>query len=248
MSRATEIGVIIGGYLERLKTKRGWRRYFGPKRAAILLLMAGCVAGGWYLREQGLLQPSIIQETIAEYPVTSTVLFILVYGLSVMATLPTLPLNLAAGLLWGALAGGLVATAGSWLGALLAFLAVRLVFGQPLATHFDNRMVAWLQQEFSQKGWRFIAFIRLNPVFPTGLLNYVLALTAVPMTTYAWASAVFLLPPSLVFALIGEQAGTYLVEGGTADTVRTVLLVSAAVTLFVAIRIFARYLDARSPR
>ncbi len=57
-----------------------------------------------------------------------------------------------------------------------------------------------------------------------------------------------LLQPSLGFALIGEQAGTYLVEGGTADTVRTVLLVSAAITALVAIRIFAHYLDARSPR
>lgn len=99
MSRATGISVFISGYLERLKTRRGWRRYFGPKRAIILLLMAGCVAAGWTLREQGLLQPSIIQETIAEYPVTSTALFVLVYALSVMATLPTLPLNLAAGML-----------------------------------------------------------------------------------------------------------------------------------------------------
>ena len=248
MSHPTEIGAAISGNLNWLKAKKGWRRYFGPKRAIILLLLLGCVSGGWYLREQGLINPSIIQETIADYPIESTTLFVLIYALSVMATLPTLPLNLAAGLLWGTLAGGLIATLGSGLGALLAFLAARLVFGQPLATRFDNRLVAWLQREFDQKGWRFIAFIRLNPVFPTGPLNYVLALTAVPMTTYAWASFVFLLPPSLGFALIGDQAGTYLLEGETADTVRTILLVSAAITLLFAVRIFARYLDARPTR
>ncbi len=222
------------------------RRYFGTKRIVAIGTLSVFIAMGWYLYDQGIIRPAAIEELVLDNPVKSILIFIVIYVMSAMATLPTLPLNLAAGLFWGGIAGGVIATLGSGLGAVLSFSVVRIFFNQPLAARFDNRLVKWLQRELDQKGWQFIAFIRVNPVFPTAPLNYILALTSVRWSTYTWASLVFLLPPSVCFALIGEQAGSYLVEGRTADTVRTVLLVSAAITALVAIRECARYLNARS--
>ena len=227
-------------------TNKPRRKYFGTKRIVAIGALSVFIAVGWTLYDQGLIQPAAMEQLALENPVKSILIFIVIYAISAMAALPTLPLNLAAGLFWGGFAGGIIATLGSGIGAIFSFSVVRIFFNQPLAARSDNRLVKWLQRELDRKGWQFIAFIRVNPVFPTAPLNYILALTSVRWTTYAWASMVFLIPPSVCFALIGEQAGSYLVEGRTADTVVTVLIISAAITALVAIRECARYLNTRS--
>ncbi|MBV9555654.1 MAG: hypothetical protein JO254_01110, partial [Pseudolabrys sp.] len=73
--------------------------------------------------------------------------------------------------------------------------------------------------------------VRLNPIFPTGPLNYLLGLTAVDTFTYSWATFVFNLPPSIAVAWIGYSLGTFVVQGEIADTMRVILAVSAAVTI-----------------
>jgi uncharacterized membrane protein YdjX (TVP38/TMEM64 family) len=221
-------------------TKKGIRKYIGPKRVIALLGLAGLFFLGRVLQGKGLLSPALLQNYLDQYPATSVIAFIGIYIASVVAALPTLPLNLAAGYFWGGLLGGLIATAGSSLGAVLAFLVARIALGQPLARRFDHRIVAWIQGEFELQNWRFIAFVRINPVFPTGLLNYIFGLTSIRVWTYIWATVAFLCPPSIIIAVIGDQAGTFLLNKDVRDSVRALLIISAAVTLFVAIKYVSR--------
>ncbi|MHB1606647.1 MAG: TVP38/TMEM64 family protein [Leptospirales bacterium] len=223
--------------------REGLRRYIGPKRIAVLIGLVALVLLTLHLRQKGFLKPEILENYIRDYPLRSAILFIGIYVVSIMSSLPTLPLNLAAGFFWGGWAGGLIATMAGGLGATFSFLAARIAFGQPLAQRFDHRLVTRLQDEFDQKGWRFIAFVRLNPIFPTGVLNYVFGLTSIRFWTYAWASVIFLFPPSLLFGIIGDRAGTFLVEGKTSDLMRTILIISLAVTLLISLRFFARLIS-----
>lgn len=221
--------------LPRSFGKTGLRRFIGPKRVLILLALGGCIALAWYLRKQGWLDPSAIQHLIEQYPITAPVVFAAIYGIAMLSALPTLPVNLAAGLFWGPVLGGIYSTSGATIGAVIAFLLTRSVVGQPLARRFDNRVIAEIQREFEAKGWLFLAFVRLNPIFPTGPLNYLLGLTAVDTFTYVWATFVFNLPPSIAVAWIGYSLGTFVVQGEIADTMRTILTVSAAVAVLGAL-------------
>lgn len=225
-----------------LAGKTGWRRYIGPKRIVLLLLFAAVLAGAWHLRRQGLLTPEVLRHYLDAYPVFSVVVFVGLYAVSVLTALPSLPFNLAAGVFWGPLGGGLIAAAGTVSGATLAFITARLLLGQPLARRFDQRFVRWLQEEFDRSGWRFIAFLRLNPVFPTGPLNYVLGLTSIGFVPYVWATAVFILPPSIAVAWVGSAMGSFVADGDVAAVMRIVVAVSAAVTVLVGLRYAARYL------
>jgi len=146
------------------------RRFIGPKRIMILTVLAVLIGIAWYLRHQGWLDPSAIQRLIEHYPVTAPIVFAAIYAIAMLSALPTLPVNLAAGLFWGPLLGGLYSTSGATIGAAAAFLLTRSVLGQPLARRFDNRVIAEIQREFEAKGWLFLAFVRLNPIFPTGRL------------------------------------------------------------------------------
>jgi uncharacterized membrane protein YdjX (TVP38/TMEM64 family) len=225
------------------RNRRGLRRYIGPKRTLGLVSMTIIIAGTWYLRGHHTLDPVLLQRLVHDYTISAPLLMILIYALGVLSGLPTLPINLAAGVFWGSVLGGLISTTGATLGAVVAFAAARSIFGRPLARRFDNKLVAEFQREFEEKGWRFIAFARLNPVFPTGPLNYILGLTAIDSFTYVWATFAFLLPPSIAAAFIGQSIGTFVIEGEIADTAKLVLAVSAGVTALAVLAYGARLIE-----
>jgi rhodanese-related sulfurtransferase/sulfur relay (sulfurtransferase) complex TusBCD TusD component (DsrE family) len=64
-----------------------------------------------------------------------------------------------------------------------------------------------------KEGWRFVAFVRLVPLFPFILLNYALGLTRIGLVTYIVASYVFMFPGALAFTYLG-YAGREAVAGG----------------------------------
>ncbi|MHB1608716.1 MAG: TVP38/TMEM64 family protein [Acidiferrobacter thiooxydans] len=148
-----------------------------------------------------------------------------------MLLIPTLPLNLAAGVFWGALWGGVIAMAGAVAGSISAFALARWLIGQPLAKRFGHQHLLNLQKDLDAKGWRLIAFARLNPAFPTGPINYLLGLTSVNSSTYVWSTAVFLSPPTVLIALAGHSFGSYVANGTPDQILRPLLIVSSAMTV-----------------
>jgi uncharacterized membrane protein YdjX (TVP38/TMEM64 family) len=153
--------------------KSGLRRYVGPKRVFALIVLLAVVAAGWYLRKHDILDPSLVLGLLEKHPIVGPVIFAGLYGVGVLTALPTIPFNLAAGFFWGPFAGGALSACGTTLGAIGAFLMSRSLFGRPLADRFDNKLTAEIQEEFNAEGWKFVAFMRINPIFPTGPLNYV---------------------------------------------------------------------------
>ena len=166
--------------LKSLQKKKGLRRYIGPKRLVLLLLLVLFVLWAWDYYKSGALSPGFIEQYLHAYPVGSVLLFIGIYAISVVAALPSLPLNLAAGFFWGGLLGGVYTVLGVTLGSWISFLIARWLIGQPLADRFENKWVNKVQEEFERNGWKFAAFVRINPIIPTGPLNYLLGLTSLP--------------------------------------------------------------------
>jgi hypothetical protein len=62
------------------------------------------------------------------------------------------------------------------------------------------------------EGWRFVAFVRLVPLFPFNLLNYALGLTRIRCALYV-ASYVCMLPGAIAYTYLG-YAGREAVAGG----------------------------------
>lgn len=222
---------------QALKNKKGIRRYIGPKRVVLLLVLVVFVAWSWSYYRSGALSPAMIDHYRDAHPVGAVLLFILIYTISVIAALPSLPLNLAAGMFWGGVLGGILSTLGVTLGGWISFLAARWLIGQPLAEKFDNKWVALVQMEFDRKGWEFVAFARINPIIPTGPLNYLLGLTSLSNRGFLWPTFIFLLPPSIAVAYIGDTLQTFMARQSQAgDIVRGILIASAAITFLVLVK------------
>lgn len=223
--------------LRSLRKKQGIRRYIGPKRVVLLLVLTFFVIWAWDYYRAGALNPAIIEQYRDQYPVGAVLLFVLVYALSVIAALPSLPLNLAAGFFWGGMIGGIYSTIGVTLGGWISFLAARWLIGQPLAEKFNNKWVSKVQTEFDRDGWKFVAFARINPIIPTGPLNYLLGLTSLSNRGFLWATFIFLLPPSIAVAYIGDTLQTFVAhQTGVNEIVKGILIASAAVTFLALIK------------
>lgn len=220
-------------------------RRFGWSRWLLLLLVAAGIALAWAFHGRASLEPALLQRLLVRHPLLALGLFVAMYAAAVIACVPGAPFNLAAGFFWGPLWGGVIATLAASLGSVVAFYLARLLFGQPLARRFDHRIVAAVQQEFDAKGWRFLAFLRLNPIFPTGPLNYLFGLTAIDAAGYGATTLACLFPPSLAVAAIGYEASALWAEGDAARLLRALAVVSAAVTVLVGLKYAAGLLNRR---
>jgi len=63
------------------------------------------------------------------------------------------------------------------------------------------------------EGWRFVAFVRLVPLFPYNLLNYALGLTRIRLFHYMVTSYICMLPGAIAYTYLG-YAGRNAVAGG----------------------------------
>lgn len=206
----------------------------GPKRVVMFLIMTGFFLSAWHYYQNGLLTPVMIEEYRDRHPVGALIFFLFLYAVSVIAALPSLPLNLAAGYFWGGLPGGIYSAIGATSGGWISFLAARWLMGQPLASEFDNKWAAKVQDEFNRNGWKFVAFARINPIVPTGALNYFLGLTCLSNRGFILATSVFLLPPSIAIAYIGDTLQTFEAQQFEVNSIiRAILIISASITFLI---------------
>lgn len=153
--------------------------------------------------------------------------FIALYAAATVLFLPGSVITLAGGVLFGPVWGTLWSLTGATLGAALAFLIARYLGGDWIARRAGPRL-SRLNDGVAAEGWRFIAFVRLVPLFPFNLLNYALGLTRIAFLPYVLASALFMLPGALAFTWLG-YAGREALSGGE-GTVRPILIALALVT------------------
>ena len=206
------------------------------KRFILALVLIGLTILLFMLREYGYLAPASIVAFLKFHPVAAPVIFIAVYAVTVMCFVPTLPLNLGAGLIWGSYWGGVLTVIGASAGSALAFLAARYLVSDYLNRKFDNSAWAWLRDELQRKEWKAVAFTRINPIFPFGPSSYFFGLTQIRFSRYIVATTLTIVPLSILFAGVGSSIGGIVLDGDFYKMVKDMLAISLAVTLIVALK------------
>jgi uncharacterized membrane protein YdjX (TVP38/TMEM64 family) len=182
------------------------------KAIRILLAIALLIAIGivFYHREQ--IDADTIRLSIESYGLAAPLIFILLYALATVAFFPGAVLTLIGGAVFGPVLGTLYNLVGATIGATLAFLIARYLAGN-WVTQRSGKALQEFQQGVEREGWRFVAFVRLVPLFPFNLLNYALGLTRISLTAYILASFVFMFPGAITYTYLG-YTGSELVTGG----------------------------------
>ncbi len=189
------------------------------------LALLAVVAAAWALRDH--FDAAALQAWVEGAGAAGPVIFIAIYAAATVLFLPGAVITLAGGALFGPVWGTLWNLSGATLGATLAFLIARHLGADWVARRAGPRLRS-LNEGVSAEGWRFIAFVRLVPLFPFNLLNYALGLTRIPLPAYVLASAIFMLPGALAYTWLG-YAGREALAGGQ-DIVRNILIALALVS------------------
>ncbi len=199
-------------------------------RIALLLALAAGLVFAFGNRD--LFSEQSLQGLMAAAGGWTPLIFVALYAAATVLFLPGSVLTLAAGALFGVVAGGLYSLAGATLGAVLAFLIARHLAGDWVAKKAGGRLKQ-LIEGVEAEGWHFVAFVRLVPLFPFNVVNYALGLTRIPLGAYTLASAVCMLPGALAYAWLGH-AGREVIAGD-AHAIRNgmLALAVAAALMFV---------------
>lgn len=143
-----------------------------------------------------------LESWIAAAGVAGPLLFMILYGLAAVLFLPGSVLTLAGGALFGPVWGTLWNLTGATAGAALAFLVARYLGADWVERRAGARLKR-LNDGVAAEGCRFVAFVRLVPLFPFNLLNYALGLTRIPFPAYLLATWVFMLPGAVAYTYLG---------------------------------------------
>ena len=177
-----------------------------------LLLLAVIVVGitlAFIYRDQ--FDAAALQQWVQDAGIAGPLVFMGVYAIATVFFLPGSVLTLAGGALFGPVLGTLYNLTGATIGALLAFLVARYLASDWVEQKTGGRLKQ-LKQGVEGEGWRFVAFVRLVPLFPFNLLNYALGLTQIRLSHYLVATYLFMLPGAIAYTYLG-YAGREAVAG-----------------------------------
>lgn len=177
-----------------------------------LLLAALLVVIGWAVSQRAALDPLALERWVAGFGPWGPAVFMGGYALATVLFLPGSVLTLAGGAIFGPVWGTFYNLTGATLGAVLSFLAARYLASDWVARKAGGRMKQLLDG-VEAEGWRFVAFVRLVPLFPFNLLNYALGLTRIRLAHYVLASYLFMLPGAIAYTYLG-YAGREALAGG----------------------------------
>lgn len=165
------------------------------------------------------------------------VLFIGVYALATVLFLPGWIFTVAAGLVYGVVGGTAVALTGAITGSTLAFLCGRyLVRKRVQAATKGSARFAAIDKAIGKQGWKIVGLLRLSPLIPFNLSNYFYGVTAIGFLPYVLASAVGMLPGTLLYAYLGGAGKAGLGGGDGQSALKWVFLgVGLAATVVVTI-------------
>lgn len=156
------------------------------------------------------LTPEILRNYIGGFGYLAPFIYILCFTILPIAFFPVPILALAAGLLFGFLPGTIYTLIGAVLNSAIMFLMAKVLAKDAVTNLLQRKLPEnWSSFLFNldeKKGFGIIFILRLIPAMPYNLINYGAGLTSIKFSSYMLATLLGILPGTLVFLNIGNQA------------------------------------------
>jgi uncharacterized membrane protein YdjX (TVP38/TMEM64 family) len=131
--------------------------------------------------------------------------YMLIYILVTSLSLPgAAVMTLAGGALFGLLTGTVVVSFASTIGATLACFVSRFVLRDWVQGKFGDK-ASKVNEGIKKEGSFYLFTLRLIPVFPFWMINLVMGVTKMPISTFYWVSQVGMLPGTIVYVNAGKE-------------------------------------------
>jgi uncharacterized membrane protein YdjX (TVP38/TMEM64 family) len=172
------------------------------RRVVLVLILVAGIGAAWLYRDH--ISVEALELWLGQLGWIAPLVFIGCYAIATVFFMPGTLFTLAGGVLFGP-----------------RYLA------SDWATRHAGKRLQKLVEGVENEGWRFVAFVRLVPLFPFNLLNYALGLTRLTLPVYVITSFIFMAPGGAAYTYLG-YAGREAVAGGE-DVIRKILLAIAII-------------------
>mgnify|MGYP002795031563 CR=1 FL=1 len=218
--------------------KQGIREINMNKRLiqiSVACVLLAAISMAIYYREYFDVQ--LLEQWVNQAGWWAPIIFILIYIISTVLFLPGSVLTLAGGALFGPFYGAFYNLTGATIGAGLSFLIARYLASNIVSERSGGKLKQ-LINGVEAEGWRFVAFVRLVPLFPFNLLNYALGLTKIRFIEYLLATYIFMLPGALAYTYLGYAGREAL--SGSEGVIKTIII---AVALLAVVMFLPRFIS-----
>jgi uncharacterized membrane protein YdjX (TVP38/TMEM64 family) len=172
-------------------------------KTTILAIALFCVlvtVGGVYLL--GGINQQQLQLWLQKMGIWAPIIYVLIYAIATMCILPSTPLNLSGGAIFGSTWGTVWTSIAAILAAVLSFGFSRTIgrnlVEQKLAGKWQS-----IDREMQQGGFFYMFAIRLLPLIPYGIVNFAAGLTAIKFRDYFLGTLLGTVPGILPFVMMG---------------------------------------------
>lgn len=154
--------------------------------------------------------PADIQTFVAEFGPWAPAVYMGLFAVLPAVFFPVAVLALAGGLLFGLWAGSIYTFLGAMINCTLMFFLARTVGYRKVKALVETKLSEKWQNRLKAAGGRegflLLIILRLIPAMPYNLINYAFGLTRMTYPAYLLASAMGIIPGTLVFINIGDKA------------------------------------------
>jgi uncharacterized membrane protein YdjX (TVP38/TMEM64 family) len=172
--------------------------------------------------------------------------FVVASGIGMAIGLPGLPFVAAAGALFGTLLGSALGWAASMVGSIVGYWIARTI-GHDVVLRWVHRFPRVDTAVTEGRDFGGMLRLRLIPVLPIGVVNFVAGLARAPLDTYIAATAIGIIPATVIYAYFADS----LLEGvgnGRREAWKSLIVASTLLLVLSLTPAFARWLKGRETR
>lgn len=161
-------------------------------------------------------QLQLLVQSVQHARLGSIAVFIVLFGVAVVLLLPGMFLSIATGAAYGFHTGLVIAWLGTVLGQVGACLLGRYLLRDIVLSFMVKRVQGFAAIDKKLSGhdqaghqwtpYTFVLLLRLSPVLPYNIMNYVLGVTSIDLLPYTLSSAVAAAPYVTLFVFLGSTA------------------------------------------
>lgn len=173
------------------------------KKNFFLLTIICIIATGIGVLVVGGIDHRQLQTWLAKMGIFAPIIYIIFYAIATLLILPSTPLNLTGGAIFGLGWGTVWTTIAALVAAIAAFVFTRTVGRELVTQKLAGRWQA-VDAEIRQGGLFYMFAIRLLPIIPYGLVNFTAGLTSIKFKDYLLGTLFGTVPGVLPFVMLGS--------------------------------------------
>ncbi len=205
----------------------GSRLYQQVRKYFKIILLLGAIVLFFVTPARQLLDREILSQHLQSLGIWTVPAFVITYVFLAVLGLPITIHTLVGGYLFGLIWGTIWSAIAAEIGAIGAFYLTRYVFQDWAIANFSehkilkkfNRAFATYSDDLSspdsenRSPFNLILALRLVPIAPFNIINFLLALTPIDLKTYSWATFVGIIPGTIAYTWVGAAGKTALQDG-----------------------------------